>query len=80
MDSKAKKGKGKTSHSKFETSKARKKQDFSKVKCLNCHEHGNYATNYLQNKNNKKATRGAVGEALASQFELEFTLIACMVS
>jgi len=26
----------------------------------------------------KKTSRGAIGEALASQFELDFTLIACM--
>ena len=56
------------------------KQDMSKVKCFHCHEHGNYATNYPQKKKDKKAGGSADGEALASQFELDFSLIACMVS
>ena len=53
----------------------------SKVKCFQCHDHGNYATNCPQKKkNNKKALRAAMGEALASQFELDLSLIACMAS
>ena len=52
----------------------------SRVKFFHCHEHGHYATNCPQNKKNKKASGSAVGEALALQFELEFSLIACMVS
>ena len=52
----------------------------SRVKCFHCHEHGHYATNFPQMKNNKKASGFTNGEALASQFELDFSLIACMVS
>ena len=52
----------------------------SKVKCFHCHEHGHYATNYPQKKKNKKVGRSAAVEALASQFELDFSLIACMMS
>ena len=33
-----------------------------------------------QKKKNKKASRSTVGEALALQFNLDFLLIACMVS
>ena len=73
-----KKGKGKKFHSKYE-SKNGKKHDMSKVKCFHCHEHGNFSTNFPQKKKNKKARGSGDGEALASQFELEFSLIACMV-
>ena len=52
----------------------------SRVKFFHCHEHGQYATNCPQKKNNKKVGGSAAGEALASQFELDFSLIACMVS
>ena len=52
----------------------------SRVKCFHCHEHGHYATNCPQNEKNKKASRSAAGEAFPSQFELYFSLIACMVS
>ena len=50
------------------------------MKCFHCHEHGHYATNCPQKKKNKKASGSAAGEALALQFELEFLVIACMVS
>ena len=50
------------------------------VKCFHCHEHGHIATNFPQKKKNKKAVGAAAGEALASQFKLDFSLIACMVS
>ena len=56
-----------------------KKQDMSKVKCFHYHQHGHYATNCLQKKKNKQAAGSSVGEALASQFELDFSLIACLV-
>ena len=78
MADKARKGKGKKFPPK---SKAKgKKLDFSKVKCFHYHEHGHLATNCPQKKKNKKATRAAAGEALASQFELYFSSIACLVS
>ena len=57
-----------------------KKKDLSKVKCFHYHEHGNFATNYPQKKKNKKATGSTAREALASQFELDFSLIYCLVS
>ena len=38
------------------------------------------ATDCLQKKKNKKAIGFAAGEALASQFELDFLLITCLVS
>ena len=50
------------------------------MKCFHCHKYGHFATNYPQKKNNKKVVGSASGEALASQFELDFSLIACMVS
>ena len=79
LATKVKKGKGKKLYSKSK-SKNGKKQDMPRVKCFHCHEHGHYATNCPQKKKNKKAGGSAAGEALASQFELEFSLIACMVS
>ena len=67
LDGKAKKRQGKKSQSKSETGKEGKKQDTSKVKCFNYHDHGHYATKFPQNKkNNKKALRAVVGEPLAS--------------
>eukprot|EP00253_Pinus_taeda_P007797 PITA_07797 len=57
-----------------------KKQDMSKVKCFHCQLHGHYATNCPQKRKNKQAVGSAAGEALASQFELDFSLIACLVS
>ena len=53
-----------------------KKQDLSKMKCFHCHENGNFTTNCPQEKNNKKVAGSIAGEALASQFELDFSLIA----
>ena len=41
---------------------------------------GHYATNCPLKKSKKESSKGSEGEALASQFELDFTLIACMVS
>ena len=79
MDAKERKGKGKKFHYKFEA-KNGNKQDMSKVKCFHFHEHGHFATNCPQKKMNKKVVGSAAGEALASKFELEFSLIACMVS
>ena len=41
---------------------------------------GHYASNYPRRKSKKESREGSKGEALASQFELDFTLFACMVS
>ena len=77
LAAKAKKGKSKKA-SQFGAKV--KKQDMSKVKCFHCHQHGHYATSCPQKKKNKRAAGSAAGEALASQFELDFLLIACLVS
>ena len=74
LDGKEKKGKRRKSHSKSETEKEGKKCDISKIKIFHCHDHGHYATNCPQKKNNNnKATGAAAGKALASQFELQRT-------
>jgi hypothetical protein len=78
LAAKARKVKGKKFHSKSESKV--KKLDFSKVKCFHCHEHGHLATNYPQKRKNKKIVGVVAGEALDSQFELDFSLIACMAS
>eukprot|EP00253_Pinus_taeda_P011571 PITA_11571 len=77
---KEKKGKGKSSPSKSDSCHGGKKKDMSKVKCFHYHKLRHFATNCPLNKANKKFSGGARGEALASQFELDFTLITCMVS
>ena len=78
MVAKENKGKGKKFHSKSESKG--KKQDISKVKCFHRHEHRHFATNYPQKKKKKKLARAVASEALASKYELDFSLIACMVS
>ena len=50
------------------------------MKCFHCHEYGHFATKYPQKKKNKKDVGSTPGEALALQFELDFSLIACLVS
>ena len=52
----------------------------SKIKCFHCHELRHYATMCPHKKADKKPLGGEAGEAIASQFELDFTLIACMVT
>ena len=79
LASKVRKGKGKASHSKSNSSHGGKKGDKSKVRCFNCHEMGHYATNCPSKKSKKGSSEGLEGEALSSQFEMDFTLIACMV-
>ena len=78
LAAKPRKGKGKKFHSKSESKG--KKLDLSKVKCFYCYKHGHLATNCPQKKKNKKVVGVAAGEALASQFELDFSLISCMDS
>jgi hypothetical protein len=78
LASKERKGKGNKFHSK--SNSKGKKLDLSKVKCFYCHEHGHLATNCLRKKKNKKVVGDAASEALTLQFELDFSLIACMES
>jgi hypothetical protein len=78
LATKEKRGKGKKFHSKSESKG--KKLDLFKVKCFHYHEHGHISTNYPQKKKKKKVVGAAAGEAIASQFELDFSLITCMAS
>jgi hypothetical protein len=78
LTAKERKGKGKKFHSKSESKV--KKMDLSKVKCFHCHKHGHLATNCLQKRKNKTVVGDATGEALVSQFELDFSLITFMAS
>eukprot|EP00253_Pinus_taeda_P030780 PITA_30780 len=77
---KAKKGKGKASHSKSDSHHGGKKKDMMKVKCFHCHELGHFLTNYPLKKSKKKSSGGSVSEAFAFQFKLDFSLITCMFS
>jgi len=77
---KVKKGKGKASHSKVDFYHGCKNKYMTKFNCFHYHKLGHFATNCPVNKSKKKSSRGVVREALASQFKLEFSLIACMVS
>ena len=77
---KASKRKGKVSHSESNSSHGGKKLDKSKVRCFNCHEMGHYATNFPSKMSKKGSLEGSEGESLASQFEMDITLIACLVS
>ena len=80
LESKAKKGKENVSHPKSSSSYGGKKFDKLKVRCFHCHEVGHYATNCPQKKSKKGSLKGSNGEALASQFELDFLFTACMVA
>ena len=74
-------GKGKASHFKSNFSHGGKKGDISKVRfSFNCHKMGHYVTHFPSKKSKKVSSEGSEGEVLASQFEMDFTLIACMVS
>jgi hypothetical protein len=78
LAAKARREKGKKFHSKSEPKV--KKLDLSKVKCFHCHKHGHLAINCPQKRKNKKVVGVATSEALVSQFEIDFSLIACMES
>jgi hypothetical protein len=78
LDAKERKGKGKKFHSKSESKG--KKLYLSKVKCFHCHGLGHLATNCPQKNKNKKVVGVVAGEALVLQFEIDFSLIACMAS
>eukprot|EP00253_Pinus_taeda_P014921 PITA_14921 len=80
LASKARKGKEKDSHPKSSYSHGGKKGDKSKVRCFNCHKMGHYVTNCPLKNSKKGSLEGSEGEALSSQFEMDFTLITCMVS
>jgi len=77
---KAKKGKGKASHSKLDSYYGGKKKDMTKVKGFHFYELCHFSTNCQLKKSKKKSSGGTTGEALASKFELDFSLIAYMVS
>ena len=76
--SKGRNTKGNKSQGEANSSQEVKKKDLSKIKCFNCHEFKHYATKCPHKKASKKTAGGAAGEALVSQFKLDFTLIACM--
>jgi len=66
-----------SSHSKLDSSQGGKKKKMWNINCFHCHEFGHYATKCPQKKANKKELAvAAASEALASQFKLDFTLIA----
>jgi len=64
LASKAKKGKGKSSHSKSYSSQGGKNKYMSKVKCFHCHGVRNFARKCLLKKVGKKRSGGAKGEIL----------------
>ena len=66
LESKARKGKEKDSHSKSNSSHGGKKVHKSKVRCFNCHDMGHYVTNFPSKKSKKGSLEGSEGEALAS--------------
>lgn len=79
MVGKGKKEKGNKTQRKPESNQINfKKKDSSKIKCFHCHEYGHYATKFLHKKSRKKPSGGVVGGKLNTQFELYFTLVACM--
>ena len=78
LTAKSRKGKGKKNASQFGADG--KERYMSKVKCFHCHEHGNFTTHCPQKKKKKQAVGAVAGEARPSQFELDFSLIAFVVS
>ena len=75
-----KKKKGNIFHSLSEAGEYGKEHNMSKVKCFHYHKYGHIATNCPHKKKNKMAAGAVASEALTSQFELDFSLIICMVS
>ena len=51
-----------------------------KIRCFHSHEYGHYATKCPQKVRKKDHVVAVAGEALASQFKLDFTLITCIES
>jgi len=51
---KARKGKGKNSHSKSNSYHGGKKKDMTKVKCFHCHKMGHFFTNFPLKKSKEK--------------------------
>eukprot|EP00253_Pinus_taeda_P004796 PITA_04796 len=80
LASKARKGKGKDFHPKSNSSHGGKKGDKTKVRFFNCHKMGHYAINFRSKNSKKISLEGSEGDKLVSQFEMDFTLIASMVS
>lgn len=76
---KARKGKGKIFHSKLDSYHGGKKKDMLKFKCFHYHKMGHFATNCPLNKSKETSSGGTTSEAFNSQFELDFSLITCMV-
>lgn len=77
---KVRKGKVTFSCSKSDSYHEGKKKDMTKVKSFHCHKMGHFSTNYPLKKSKEKPSGGVAGEALASQFQLDFSLIACIMS
>ena len=71
LGGKERKGKGEEIPIKTRFQSRGKKKDQSKIKCFNCHE-------FRQTNSGNNTLGGLASEALASQFELHFTLITCM--
>lgn len=74
--SKESKAKGKKSKGK----EGGNKMDLMKFKCFHYDDHVHYAKNCPQQKESKDSIVAAEGEALSSQLELDFTLIAWMAN
>jgi hypothetical protein len=55
------------------------KKETSKVKCFSCHKFGNYA-GQCPNKKKKQTTASAEVEEFSTNFDKEFSLIACLSS
>eukprot|EP00253_Pinus_taeda_P006047 PITA_06047 len=59
LASKERKGKGKDSHFKSNSSRGGKKSDMFKVRCFNCHKMGHYVTNSPSKKSKKGSLEGS---------------------